>query len=88
MPDQKMDTNTKHFKSPARKLVHFFQQSRNRWKAKYQHSKSDVKRLENNNKYLKKRNTQLKEKVKTLESELNQIRLREKQLKQLLKKSF
>ena len=87
MPDHRMlDTNAKRFKSPYRKLVKFFEESRNRWKAKYQQSKSNVKRLENNNRYLKKRNTQLKEKVKNLESELNQIRAREKQLKQLVSK--
>jgi cell division protein FtsB len=86
MPDHRMDTNAKRFKSPFRKLVYFFEESRNRWKAKYKQSNSNVKRLENNNRYLKKRNTQLKQKVKNLESELNQIRLREKQLQQFVKK--
>ncbi len=80
MPDHSMDTNVKRFKSPFRKLVYFFEQSRNRWKSKYKQIKSNVKRLENKNRYLKKRNTQLKEKVKNLESELNQIRVNEKQL--------
>ena len=86
MPDHRNDTNAKRFKSPARKLIQFFEQSRNRWKAKYQQSKTTVKRLENNNRYLKKRNRQLKDKVKALESELNQIRATEKQLQQLVKK--
>jgi len=86
MPDHKMDNNAKRFKSPVRKLVHFFEESRNRWKSKYKQTKSNVKRLENNNRYLKKRNTQLTEKVKNLESELNQIRLGEKQLQQIVKK--
>lgn len=86
MPDHSIDTSTKRFKSPFRKLAYFFEQSRNRWKSKYKQTKSHVKRLENNNRYLKKRNTRLKLKVKNLESELDQIRLREKQLQQMVKK--
>jgi uncharacterized protein YlxW (UPF0749 family) len=86
MPDHRIDAKATRFKSPARKLVQFFEKSRNRWKAKYQQSKTTVKRLENNNRYLKKRNRQLKDKVKALESELNQIRSTEKQLQQLVKK--
>jgi cell division protein FtsB len=86
MPDHRMDTNAKRFKSPFRKLAYFFEQSRNRWKSKYKETKSSVKRLENKNRYLKKRNIQLKEKVKNLESELNQIRVSEKQLKQSVMK--
>jgi uncharacterized protein YlxW (UPF0749 family) len=86
MPDHRDDTNAKRFKSPARKLVQFFEKSRNRWKAKYQQSKTTVKRLENNNRYLKKRNTQLKEKLKALESELNKMRATEKQFQKLVKK--
>ncbi len=86
MPDHRIDTNATRFKSPARKLVQFFEKSRNRWKAKYQQSKTTVKRLENNNRYLKKRNTQLKEKVKALESELKQLHATEKKLQQLVKK--
>jgi uncharacterized protein YlxW (UPF0749 family) len=86
MPDHSMDSNAKRFKSPFRKLVPFFEQSRNRWKSKFKESKSKVKRLENRNRYLKKRNTELKEKVKNLESEIIQFRLKEKQLQQLAKK--
>jgi cell division protein FtsB len=86
MPDHRMDTNAKRFKSPFRKLAYFFEQSRNRWKSKYKQTKSNVKRLENKNRYLKKRNIQLEDKVKNLESELNQIRLSEKQLQQFVKK--
>jgi len=86
MPDHRMDTNAKRFKSPFRKLVPFFEQSRNRWKSKFKESKFNVKRLENRNRYLKKRNIELKEKVKNLESKINQIRVREKQLQQSVKK--
>ncbi len=86
MPDHRMDTSAKRFKSPFRKLAYFFEESRNRWKSKYKQIKFNVKRLENKNRYLKKRNTQLKEKVKKLESELNQIRFSEKQLQQTMKK--
>ena len=53
MPDHRMDTNAKRFKSPLRKLVNFFEESRNQWKAKYKQTKSNVKRLENKNRYLK-----------------------------------
>jgi uncharacterized protein YlxW (UPF0749 family) len=86
MPDHRMNTNTKRFKSPFRKLVYFFEESRNRWKSKYKESKSKVKRLENKNRYLKKRNKQLKEKLKNLESKINQISAREKKLQQSVMK--
>ena len=86
MPDHRVDSNATRFKSPFRKLVPFFEQSRNRWKSKFKDSKSNVKRLENRNRYLKKRNHELKEKVKNLESEINQLRGTEKQLQQLVEK--
>ena len=74
MPDHTMDTNAKRFKSPFRKLVYFFEQSRNRWKSKYKQIKSNVKRLENRNRYLKKRNNELKEKVSVLKSRLDDLK--------------
>jgi len=40
MPDHSIDTNAKNFKSPLRKLVYFFEESRNRWKSKYKQIKS------------------------------------------------
>ena len=69
-----------------RKLARFFEESRNRWKAKSKENKSNAKRLEKRNKYLKKRNAELKEKVKKLEYELDRIRVREKQMEQSIMK--
>lgn len=38
---------TQEFKSPQKKLVRFFQQSRDGWKAKYMDCKRELKRLGN-----------------------------------------
>ena len=86
MPDNTMDTNTKRLKSPVRKLVRFFEKSRNRWKAKSKENKSNAKRFEKRIKYLKKRNVELKEKVKNLEYELDRVRVKEKQMEQSIMK--
>jgi uncharacterized protein YlxW (UPF0749 family) len=86
MPDNTMDTNTKCLKSPVRKLARFFEQSRNRWKAKSKENKSNAKRFEKRIKYSKKRNVELKEKVKNLEYELDRVRVKEKQMEQSIMK--
>jgi len=40
------------YKSPVHKLIRFFEDSRDNWKAKYQSLKKDHKRLENRVRFL------------------------------------
>ncbi len=68
------NTDDKNYKSPSRKLVKFFERSRDNWKAKYQELKYKMKLLQNKNRYLEKRKTLLNQKVKELQQELDQYR--------------
>lgn len=68
------------FKSPARKLVPFFVDSRDKWKAKCQKAKYQAKLLKNRIRHLDKRKAELKQKVKVLEKELKQAKHREHKL--------
>ena len=61
------------YKSPARKLVVFFEKSRDKWKAKYQEIKITVKRLQNRIRFLETSKAQLKIKIKELEKANNQL---------------
>jgi len=78
------------YKSPLRKLVKFFEQSRNKWKEKYLQAKRTVKRLSNRVRYFSVRKEQWKNKANAAEKELKQLRLRsknqQKELEQLKKK--
>ena len=62
------------YKSPMRKLVKFFENSRDGWKAKCQEAKYKVKMLRNKVRYLEKRKAELNKRVKELEKELQQYR--------------
>jgi uncharacterized protein YlxW (UPF0749 family) len=68
MPDDK------DYKSPMKKLVNFFEHSRNNWKTKCQEAKYQVKLLQNKVRYLEKRKNELNKRVKELEKELRQHR--------------
>ena len=68
MPDDKA------YKSPMKKLVIFFEHSRNNWKTKCQGAKYQVKLLQNKVRYLEKRKVELNKRVKELEKELRQNR--------------
>ena len=57
-----------------RKLVKFFENSRDGWKAKCQEAKYKVKMLQNKVRYLEKRKAELNKRVKELEEELQQHR--------------
>jgi chromosome segregation ATPase len=63
----------KNYKSPRRKLVKFFEKSRNQWKAKCREAKALVKRLKNRVRFLERSRDQWKEKATTLEAELQQV---------------
>jgi len=66
--------NTKSYKSPRRKLVKFFERSRDQWKAKCLEAKTQLKRQSNRTRFLAKSKEQWKSRVKELEEELGRIR--------------
>ena len=43
----KEEQDRKNYKSPKRKLVKFFEKSRDKWKTKHQEVKKNVKQLKN-----------------------------------------
>ncbi|MBT4502492.1 MAG: hypothetical protein HOC74_32465 [Gemmatimonadetes bacterium] len=57
------------YSSPPRKLVRFFLNSRDQWKAKCQGAKATVKRLENRVRFLEKSKAQWRSKALALERE-------------------
>ncbi|MEE8292053.1 MAG: hypothetical protein V3R80_11265 [Candidatus Tectomicrobia bacterium] len=67
----------KQYKSPRRKLVKFFEKSRDQWKTKYLSAKTRVKRLTNKVRFLEASKAHYKERVKELERELAQVKARE-----------
>lgn len=71
------ERETKQYKSPRRKLVRFFEKSRDQWKAKCKNAKSTVKRLQNRIRYLEKSKDEWKRKAIELENELAQIKAHE-----------
>jgi len=62
------------FKSPLRKLVRFFQRSRDIWKAKCVESKATVKRLKNKTAQLREGRDRWKAIAKHREQELSQLK--------------
>jgi uncharacterized protein YlxW (UPF0749 family) len=64
----------KKYRSPSRKLVKFFERSRDNWKAKYQELKYKIKLVQNKNRYLEKKKAQLNQKIIELQRELDQYR--------------
>lgn len=64
---------SKTYKSPRRKLVKFFEKSRDRWKAKCREAKTLVKRLKNRVRFLEHSRDRWKAKASTLEAELQQV---------------
>ena len=82
MLDRSGNSNTRKYKSPGRKLVKFFENSRNQWKAKCQKAKYKGKLLKNKIRYLIKNKEELKMQVKELENEIYLMKAKEKQMKQ------
>ena len=80
----------KTYKSPQRKLVKFFEKSRNQWKNKCQKAKKTVKLFKNRNRFLEASKNYWKNRVKELEEELAQLKAkdqaRQKELDALKKK--
>lgn len=79
----------KNYKSPQRKLIVFFEKSRNQWKAKCQEAKKAIKLLKNKIRFLEKNKQNWKSRVKDLEDELARLKsnaqARQKELDSLKK---
>lgn len=74
------ESKEKKYKSPIRKLVPFFESSRDKWKAKCQEAKYQLKLVRNRIRYMEKRDDDLKRKIKALKKELKNTKNREQQL--------
>ena len=67
-------SDTKDYKSPTRKLVKFFERSRDQWKAKSAEAKAMVKRQKNRIRYLEASKEQWKRKAIELEKEVTRMK--------------
>jgi chromosome segregation ATPase len=76
----KSATTNKEYTSPVRKLVHFFEKSRDQWKTKCREAKAQIKLLKNRVRFLEKSRGQWRERVQELESEIARLRAREQAL--------
>jgi archaellum component FlaC len=70
MPNTEDDPKKSVFKSPAAKLVAFFNKSRDNWKSKYKKAKYRAKLLSGQVRYWKEQSAELKLRVKELEKEI------------------
>lgn len=75
------------YKSPLRKLVKFFEQSRDQWKNKYLKKKAEVKALKNRVNYLERTKMEWKQKAQQLKANLKQKEVKKNLTKTNLKKS-
>jgi len=71
-------------KSPRRKLVRFFEKSRDQWKTKHHQAKADVKRLTNRVRFLERSKADLQTQVAELQRALAQCPVQEPALPQPL----
>ena len=70
-------SDTKDYKSPRRKLVKFFEKSRDQWKAKCIDAKGTVKKLKNRIRYLEANKNEWKRRAIELEKELARMQAME-----------
>jgi hypothetical protein len=68
------ERDEKIYKSPLRKLVRFFEKSRDQWKAKCLEAKATAKGLKHRIRYLEQSKEEWKTRAKELEKELARIR--------------
>ena len=61
------------YKSPVRKLMKFFEESRDKWKAKCQSAKKQVKALKNRVRSLERKVAQMREQALELETRLAEM---------------
>ena len=70
------------YKSPLKKLVKFFEESRNKWKAKAQESKQKVKLQGNRIRFLEESKLKLKADVLKLKSQIRDLESKNKKKRQ------
>jgi hypothetical protein len=63
---------TKEYSSPKHKLIKFFKESRDRWKAKYQQGQQTVRKLQGRTRSLERSRDHWKERARLLKAELIQ----------------
>lgn len=68
------ETSSIVYKSPLRKLVRFFEKSRNGWKVKCRTAKAMLKRLKNRVRFLEQSRARWRERAQELEKELAQVK--------------
>ncbi|MCP4289346.1 MAG: hypothetical protein GY792_33820, partial [Gammaproteobacteria bacterium] len=68
------ERKTKSYKSPTRKLVRFFEKSRDQWKAKCLEAKASAKGFQHRIRYLEQSKVEWKTKAKGLEKELTRMK--------------
>jgi len=76
----------KSYKSPQRKLVTFFEKSRDQWKAKCSKAKIEVKRLKNRVRFLENSKEHWKSRVKELEAERVRVKAAKREKEEELEK--
>lgn len=74
----------KSYKSPLRKLVRFFEQSRNQWKAKCREAKKMIKQLKKRIRSLEESRERWKEKAKGLQVEVTRLKREQEALEKEL----
>ena len=80
----KSATKDKVYKSPVRKLVRFFEKSRDQWKAKCREAKATIKRLKNRVHFLEESRARWKNRAQELEAQVKQMEAKEHQSKEEL----
>ena len=70
----------KTYKSPQRKLVKFFEKSRDGWKAKCREAKRTVKRLKNRIRFLQQSKGEWKNRAQNLECEIQRLNVEKESL--------
>jgi len=68
------ERKAKTYKSPIKKLVRFFEKSRDQWKAKCLEAKATAKGLQHRIRYLEQSKVEWKTKAKELEKELARMK--------------
>ena len=77
------ERKAKTYKSPIRKLVRFFEKSRDQWKAKCLEAKSTAKGLQHRIGYLEQSKMEWKTKAKKLEKELARMKAQQNRAQSL-----
>ena len=68
-----MERSTEDLKSPLRKLVRFFQRSRNRWKAKYRALKDECRLMGNQVRAVEKSREKWRQQVQQAQQQVRQL---------------